>query len=152
MFCHWSPQMAVTMTMGSSSLIVMCRPWNVSGHLSWNQNELKKEPHPQVPEASDVSEISGWNFLSSIIIDRPFHCSMKQCHHMTSDWACLLRRIKTFSCQWLKDFSALIRCLIKVRPDRTTMLASCSRPMSDSSCFRLQNLNDTHFCIVCLRR
>ena len=44
----------------------------------------------------DHGEISGWDFLSSIIIDRPFHCSMKQCHHMTLDCACLLRRIKTY--------------------------------------------------------
>ena len=45
---------------------------------SWNQDESKKAPHPQVTEASDESEMSGWEFLSSVIIDRPFHCLMKQ--------------------------------------------------------------------------
>ena len=67
--------------MGSSSLIVICRSWKICGHINWNQNESKKAPHPQVPEVSDVSEISGWDFLLSVIMDRPFHCSMKQCHH-----------------------------------------------------------------------
>ena len=141
MFCHWASRVAAAIAIGiNSEVISMWRLLRASGHSNWNHNMFQNAPQPQQPQASEVSTISGLAFRSSNIIDSPFQWAMKQCHHIMSDRASLLRRMKTSHPHlWFEVFKWLIRQRRKVRLGLTTILASCRRPMSDSSSFLLRN-------------
>ena len=89
-------------------------------------------PHPHEPEASDVRITSGDERRESCIMESPFQCSMKLCHHMMSERASVFMRV-------LNVYRTI------VRPERMTALASCRQPTNDSRSLFLQHFRWIHF-------
>ena len=144
LFTHSVPQIAIAITIGSSSLMVICWSFKPGGQWYWNHAARQYAPHPQEPDASDVIMISGLLRRRLCIIDKPFQCSMKDAHQKMSERASTLSLTKELEERWCADFRASMRRRINVRPERTTTLASCSWPTRDSRSLFFTDLRWVH--------
>ena len=99
-------------------MVAMLRGRLTDGHASWNQWGPVNAPHPQEPDASEVS----WNCgrLSGRML-LPFQTEMKVCHQQMSERASLLSR--SLKSGLRTTFVRSMRRLRNGRPGRTTVAA-----------------------------
>lgn len=95
---------------------------------------------------------SGLHLRDATIMDMPFQCWIKECHQKISERASAFSLLKLLAVRCLADFSRSMRRLVNVRPEWTTLLASCKYPTKDSRSFFLQHLYLIHFSSRACRR
>ena len=111
---------------------------HVSTNSSMNQLEREKAPHPQLPDASDLSVMDGGtpSKQPACIICIPFHDSQYCHHHSMSDLASSFRRTKWSRCLGTVERSISLR---KNDLPALTTLQACERsPIKERSSLFLQ--------------
>ena len=87
------PQMAVAITTGRSSFILMCNGAVWLSHCIWNHSLAWKAPQPQLPDASEMIMLSGASALRGARMDIPFQVETIWYHHSRSARNCWLMRL-----------------------------------------------------------
>ena len=129
---HSLPHTAHATTMGRSSFTVIWTAFHISGHRKWNQLPVEqKAPHPQCPEASEITVASGLVTDLHASIRVPFHSARKRSHHWRSERKPTFKRI--WWCNSLTFVDSSIILLRKDLPGGTTRQACCKCPIRDSS-------------------
>ncbi len=128
---HSGPHRAAAITIGTSSLAVMCHWCIWPAHGNWNQRAPQYVPHPQEPDASDTSATEGLATSGFLNMLTPFQPTLYCHHHSMSDLASLLSLTKCSS--FFVAVQSSINLLVKVLPAFTTLQAWPRIPISESS-------------------
>ena len=131
------PHTTPATTIGNSSFgAILADAMGSRPHGIWYHSPCQTAPQPHPPDASDQTWTSGVATRSGRKIDVPFHDTMNVRHHSRSARHSLFRRMVKCClkwCVWARRSYILLR---KMRPGRTTLLACCSIPTSDSRSLR----------------